>query len=221
MAATTPPIDWTKPLETVEGVPVILDPRMRANPDADGDYFIIREDGKMFDKPYTWAALAIRHDGRHYLRPDGPILIRNREAPNPFKLYAEALGYTYWDGGDAEPADLDKNKPILKRCDGAMGYTSARDWRHTNCAWDIIGYHRLEPKTFTIELTAEEAVALGMIARATGGDPDRTPRGHIDAIYGKLPTAARRIGSPRCMDGAYFGPTTTEFHSRVKELNDA
>ena len=43
-----PVIDWTKPLEfTFDNTPVILNPNSSGpNPDASGDYYLIREDGK-------------------------------------------------------------------------------------------------------------------------------------------------------------------------------
>lgn len=41
-------IDWTKPLELMDGTPVVLSPEgglCGNNPDLDGDYWVVREDG--------------------------------------------------------------------------------------------------------------------------------------------------------------------------------
>lgn len=71
-------IDWTKPLELIDGTPVVLEPHdpnesysngPNGEPDEDGDYWIVREDGK----PWPQGRLRCVADDE----PD----VRNREQP--------------------------------------------------------------------------------------------------------------------------------------------
>lgn len=75
-------IDWTKPLEHIDGTPLKIDPKIRDNPDDAGDYYLIREDGQSFlDAPVQGAApnLIVRPDGHEWLAHDSdPVLVRNR-----------------------------------------------------------------------------------------------------------------------------------------------
>lgn len=78
-------IDWTKPLELIDGTPVKLEPHdpttgLRTNgpngePDSDGDYWIVNEDGS----PIDGGSYCLHPDGRDC--DYGPVRVRNREQP--------------------------------------------------------------------------------------------------------------------------------------------
>ena len=62
-------IDWTKPLELMDGTPVRLETEGemetwigRTDPDEDGDYWIRREDGKKFG---FLGAICVKSDGSY------------------------------------------------------------------------------------------------------------------------------------------------------------
>lgn len=74
-------IDWTKPLELMDGTPVRLetDGEMetcigRTDPDKDGDYWIRREDGQLFD---GWSKARCLSASGSYDTKDKPY-VRNR-----------------------------------------------------------------------------------------------------------------------------------------------
>jgi hypothetical protein len=75
-------IDWTAPLELSDGTPVKLCPyRDGINPDGDGDYFLVREDGKPFaDARYghRTTVFIANPDGREWLHQVG-TRVRNRK----------------------------------------------------------------------------------------------------------------------------------------------
>lgn len=77
-------VDWAKPLELLNGLPVRLatdaDLRMmggydETNPDRDGDYWVIREDGGRIRGYYIYC---VRPDGSE--RSENLPLVRNRES---------------------------------------------------------------------------------------------------------------------------------------------
>lgn len=82
-------IDWSKPLEHVDGTPLRLAvsgveiSRTTLNPDFAGDYYLVREDGKKFTcEQRTQQAiddvLIIRPNGASWRNEFGPTLVRNR-----------------------------------------------------------------------------------------------------------------------------------------------
>lgn len=59
-------IDWNKPLELMDGAPVVLDPRIVGNPDRDGDYWIVREDGEKIQSSepnWQYRTMCVRSNG--------------------------------------------------------------------------------------------------------------------------------------------------------------
>jgi hypothetical protein len=46
------------------------------------------------------------------------------------------------------------------------------------------------PRSVSLHMSFDEARALYIVARHVGGSPDKSPRGHIDAIL----TALRKVG---------------------------
>jgi len=73
-------IDWTKPIEFMDGTPVVLakhglDYGDCTNPDDDGDYWTV-EEGEEEDAINTDC---FRFDGTRY--PGGKVEVRNRAAP--------------------------------------------------------------------------------------------------------------------------------------------
>ena len=72
-------IDWTKPLELIDGTPVHLKLRdhFKPNPDADGDYYLVRSDDENFADTGS-GTLIVGPDGRHWLMAQGQVLVRNQ-----------------------------------------------------------------------------------------------------------------------------------------------
>lgn len=76
-------IDWTKPLEFIDGTPVVLEPHdpkedaahtngPNGTPDSEGDYWITSEEEGVRLRGY--ASLCVSSDGAE----DGEPLVRNR-----------------------------------------------------------------------------------------------------------------------------------------------
>lgn len=81
-APTAPAIDWTKPLELSDGTPVVLSPQDvwdGANPDADGDYWVRREDGRPFENEEPFYGNIHACIDPEFVTRHG--LIRNRAEP--------------------------------------------------------------------------------------------------------------------------------------------
>lgn len=76
-------IDWSKPLELMDGTPVRLDPDERA-PDEFGGHWVCREDGKLITCPggMEWCSLSIEPNGEF----EGKAFVRNRAEPTPETL---------------------------------------------------------------------------------------------------------------------------------------
>lgn len=72
-------IDWTKPIELIDGTPVVV----TDGPDEDGDYWIVRTDGRgiraiskySFFKEYTM--MCVLPDGRFEGDECYPVQVRN------------------------------------------------------------------------------------------------------------------------------------------------
>ena len=77
-------IDWTKPLELMDGTPVVL---VGGSPDDDGDYWISREDGKNIPTsgcPGGYRTLCVHPDGTEWFGSCDVVIVRNRRAePKP------------------------------------------------------------------------------------------------------------------------------------------
>lgn len=102
-----------------------------------------------------------------------------------FKEWAELKGFTYWPGGDSEPANLDTKGQVLFRDGNTETYRSDLYWHHDGAHDDIIGYVA-KPLTFTLELTPEEAATMAIVTEMIGGDPETSLRHHTDSISNKL-----------------------------------
>ncbi len=79
---TTPAIDWTKPLELMDGTPVVLDPEIAGNPDRDGDYWIVREDGEkiqLSEPNCQYRTMCVRSNGME--ESIDVQIVRNRAEP--------------------------------------------------------------------------------------------------------------------------------------------
>lgn len=82
-------IDWTKPLEHIDGTPVRLAKpseitSITRNPDAQGDYYLVREDGLVFSPEQKAKKIAARlfishPDGTQWDSAHDTVLIRNRK----------------------------------------------------------------------------------------------------------------------------------------------
>lgn len=79
-------IDWTKPLELIDGTPVILEPHdpngisgngPNRTPDRDGDYWVVRLDGKKFFNHCGYLCIHADGCGEGTRTP----AVRNREQP--------------------------------------------------------------------------------------------------------------------------------------------
>lgn len=80
-----PPIDWTKPLEHVDGTPLIFCPNYK-NPDTAGDYFLVREDGEPLTRARkngtVFGCLIVKPDGHGWgAYNTGAPIVRNRAQP--------------------------------------------------------------------------------------------------------------------------------------------
>lgn len=81
-------IDWTKPLELMDGTPVRLavvgeEPGAPSNPDESGDYYVVREDMEKFTRSQVpWVpsdiCLICRPDGTQWEESRDRFVIRNR-----------------------------------------------------------------------------------------------------------------------------------------------
>lgn len=235
-------INWTQPIEHVDGTPLVLRPLNRgANPDNEGDYYVLREDGllltprQMASSNRDW--LILRPNGTEWSRDREKVLVRNRIAPasqttiTTFKDWAELQGFKYHDGAtETAPADFDASFPCLLRSNGKTNPNSGVGrWKHLNRPDDIIGYHALPPKpaTFTLELTADEVSALGLILHAFGGCPSTSPRRHTIGILEKLPLSAQRFGTlsewnslwtDQSRTSLYFNRTDAAFATRTAAI---
>lgn len=103
-----------------------------------------------------------------------------------FKEWAELQGFTYWPGGDNEPANLDTKRPVLFRDGNSDSYRSDLYWHHDGAHDDIIGYHA-KPIAVTIDLSPEQAATLAIVTELIGGGSDDSLRGHMNEISNKLP----------------------------------
>lgn len=78
-------IDFTQPLELVDGTPVKLKVYGdgSTNPDRGGDYYLVREDGEHFNRNQQYGygndVLIVRPNGKQWLFGDQPPVIRNRQ----------------------------------------------------------------------------------------------------------------------------------------------
>jgi len=74
-------IDWTKPLELMDGTPMILDPTALHNPDLiTGNYHLILENWQTLDGD----RLIVRPDGTRWSGLRHVVIVRNRPAePEP------------------------------------------------------------------------------------------------------------------------------------------
>lgn len=96
-------IDWTQPLELLDGTPVVFRPGPYA-PDFSGSYWLVREDGELFTERQMRgqpvpAAFTVTPEGRvPVLDGTGRLAVRNRaepaaECPAPWALArADELG---------------------------------------------------------------------------------------------------------------------------------
>jgi hypothetical protein len=77
-------IDWTKPLEfTFDGTPLILDPNVfGTNPDKDGDYVLVREDGLAPTSDQlngaNFSNIIVRPTGTQWGESETHQIVRNR-----------------------------------------------------------------------------------------------------------------------------------------------
>ena len=83
-------IDWTQPLELTDGTPVRLavigefvpPSEEEGNPDNDGSYYLVRQDGKDFDREqqnenFNWSLLIVNPDGSRWDNPNSEVIVRN------------------------------------------------------------------------------------------------------------------------------------------------
>ena len=65
-------IDWTKPIEHVDGTPLVLSDQ-GPNPDISGDYFAVREDGKAltYEQAHPYGEYDVIYCSRLMVRPNG------------------------------------------------------------------------------------------------------------------------------------------------------
>lgn len=74
-------IDWSKPLELSDGTPLVLKANvLRGNPDADGDYYLVRADGKpltLEQCDLDTSVFIAGRTGKHWLQRSS-MTVRNR-----------------------------------------------------------------------------------------------------------------------------------------------
>jgi len=79
-------VDWSKPLEHVDGTPLVLKGDMSQYPNGWGNYYVVREDGKsltgkqLINTPLTHDKLIVRSDGTAWSASGstGAPVVRNR-----------------------------------------------------------------------------------------------------------------------------------------------
>lgn len=114
-------------------------------------------------------------------RMDGHI----RELMNQFVYDGLQNGMELNPGNSEAPDDYDSSRPpTLASGVVADGYHLGR-WTLTNSKDDIVLYWP-KPKTYTLELTREEAEVLSAVCTRIGGDP-KGRRRHMENIAAKLP----------------------------------
>ena len=133
---TAPAIDWSKPVEYVDGTPLVRAYR-KDYPDCYGDYHLVREDGAVFlASSGSATGLIVSRNGKFWLdaeREDAPVLVRNR---------AEATA--------TEPANENLPPLTVNQCavlcemSGDYGHTAATLSRFTGLTTGVVSTVRRE-----------------------------------------------------------------------------